>query len=50
MFLDFLTDQKENVFPMVQNGKGLSQMDLPPHMRHLQQGLVAKERDYGNLS
>ncbi|MBV8659429.1 MAG: biosynthetic-type acetolactate synthase large subunit [Burkholderiales bacterium] len=50
VFLDFLTDQKENVFPMVQNGRGLNQMDLPPHMRNLQQGAVAKERDYGNLS
>ena len=50
VFLDFLTDQKENVFPMVQNGRGLNQMDLPPHMKNLQQGVVAKERDYGNLS
>jgi acetolactate synthase-1/2/3 large subunit len=50
VFLDFLTDQKENVFPMVQNGKGLNQMDLPPHMRSLQHSPVAKERDYGNLS
>ena len=29
VFLDFLTDQKANVFPMVGNGKGLNQMDLP---------------------
>lgn len=50
VFMDFITDQKENVFPMVQNGKGLSQMDLPPHMKNLQAGAVAKERDYGNLS
>jgi len=50
VFMDFITDQTENVFPMVQNNRGLSQMDLPPHMRHLQQGTVAKERDYGNLS
>lgn len=28
VFLDFLTDQKENVFPMVPNGKGLSEMIL----------------------
>ena len=26
--LDFLTDQTENVFPMVPNGKGLSEMIL----------------------
>ncbi|MBB5018382.1 acetolactate synthase-1/2/3 large subunit [Chitinivorax tropicus] len=50
VFMDFLTDQTENVFPMVQNGKGLNQMDLPPHMRNLQQVAATKERDYGNLS
>jgi acetolactate synthase-1/2/3 large subunit len=50
VFMDFITDQAENVFPMVQNGKGLNQMDLPPHMRNLQTSPVAKERDYGNLS
>ncbi|WP_137938248.1 biosynthetic-type acetolactate synthase large subunit [Chitinivorax sp. B] len=50
VFMDFLTDQTENVFPMVQNGKGLNQMDLPPHMRNLQQVASSKERDYGNLS
>jgi acetolactate synthase-1/2/3 large subunit len=26
--MDFITDQKENVFPMIQNGKGLSEMIL----------------------
>ncbi|MEW9897023.1 biosynthetic-type acetolactate synthase large subunit [Chitinivorax sp. PXF-14] len=50
VFMDFLTDQSENVFPMVQNGKGLNQMDLPAHMRNLQQVATSKERDYGNLS
>lgn len=33
VFLDFVTDQSQNVFPMVENGKGLSQMALPAHMR-----------------
>jgi acetolactate synthase-1/2/3 large subunit len=28
VFMDFLTDQTENVFPMVPNGKGLSEMIL----------------------
>ncbi|WP_137719894.1 acetolactate synthase 3 catalytic subunit [Methylobacillus flagellatus] len=28
VFMDFLTDQSENVFPMVPNGKGLSEMIL----------------------
>jgi acetolactate synthase I/II/III large subunit len=28
VFLDFLTDQKENVFPMVPGGKGISEMIL----------------------
>lgn len=33
VFLDFLTDKKQNVLPMVGNGKGLNEMVLPPHMR-----------------
>jgi acetolactate synthase-1/2/3 large subunit len=28
VFLDFIVDQKENVFPMVQGGKGLTEMIL----------------------
>jgi acetolactate synthase-1/2/3 large subunit len=28
VFMNFMTDQKENVFPMVPNGKGLSEMIL----------------------
>jgi len=28
VFMDFITDQKENVFPMIENGKGLSEMIL----------------------
>jgi acetolactate synthase-1/2/3 large subunit len=28
VFMDFITDQSENVFPMVPNGKGLSEMIL----------------------
>jgi len=47
VFLDFLTDQSENVFPMVGNGKGLDEMDLPPHMREAQ--TPESDRDYGNL-
>lgn len=47
VFLDFVTDQTENVFPMVSAGKGLDQMDLPKHMRGNQ---LPGERDYGNLS
>ncbi|TIC81222.1 biosynthetic-type acetolactate synthase large subunit [Crenobacter intestini] len=47
VFMDFRTDQSENVFPMVGNGKGLDQMDLPPHMR--EQDGEAADRDYGNL-
>ncbi|MBE9608419.1 biosynthetic-type acetolactate synthase large subunit [Chitinilyticum piscinae] len=49
VFLDFITDQKANVFPMVQNGKGLNQMDLPDHMRGMQQVPFENNRDYGNL-
>ena len=28
VFMDFMTDQSENVFPMIANGKGLSEMLL----------------------
>ncbi len=33
VFMDFITDRAQNVFPMVGNGKGLDEMVLPPHMR-----------------
>ncbi|ULJ68421.1 biosynthetic-type acetolactate synthase large subunit [Wielerella bovis] len=33
VFMDFVTDRKQNVFPMVGNGKGLDEMVLPIHMR-----------------
>lgn len=49
VFLDFRTDQSENVFPMIQNGKGLDQMDLPAHMRAVQQVPFENNRDYGNM-
>ncbi|BCL76472.1 acetolactate synthase [Jeongeupia sp. HS-3] len=50
VFIDFRTDQTENVFPMIQNGRGLNQMDLPPHMRGMQQVPFDNNRDYGNLA
>jgi acetolactate synthase I/II/III large subunit len=28
VFMDFITDQTENVFPMIPAGKGLSEMTL----------------------
>jgi acetolactate synthase-1/2/3 large subunit len=28
VFMDFITDQAENVFPMVENGRGISEMIL----------------------
>ncbi|HSC79341.1 MAG TPA: biosynthetic-type acetolactate synthase large subunit [Chitinolyticbacter sp.] len=49
VFIDFRTDPSENVFPMIQNGRGLNQMDLPEHMRGLQQTPFENNRDYGNL-
>lgn len=33
VFLDFIVDRKQNVLPMVGNGKGLNEMLLPLHMR-----------------
>ena len=46
VFLDFMTDRTSNVYPMVGNGTGLDEMELPPHMRH---NGGDGERDYGNL-
>ena len=33
VFMDFVTDRKQNVFPMVGAGKGWDEMVLPQHMR-----------------
>lgn len=33
VFMDFITDSKQNVYPMVGNGKALDEMVLPLHMR-----------------
>ncbi|MBM5572505.1 MULTISPECIES: biosynthetic-type acetolactate synthase large subunit [Deefgea] len=49
VFMDFITNPKANVFPMIQNGKGLNQMDLPPHMQSMQLVPFENNRDYGNL-
>ena len=49
VFMDFLTNPKANVFPMIQNGRGLNQMDLPPHMQSMQLTPFENNRDYGNL-
>ena len=49
VFLDFITDKKQNVFPMVGNGKGLDEMVLPPHMRETPKDSDVndvKDRDY----
>ena len=53
VFLDFITDRKQNVFPMVGNGKGLSEMVLPPHMRETQADSDVNDvndRDYDTRS
>ncbi|WP_373741625.1 biosynthetic-type acetolactate synthase large subunit [Neisseria sp.] len=53
VFLDFLTDKKQNVFPMVGNGKGLDEMVLPLHMREKPQDSDVndvKDRDYDTRS
>ena len=49
VFLDFLTDQKANVFPMVGKWQG-PEPDGSPHMRDLQLGVPPYDRDCGNLS
>ena len=53
VFMDFITSQEQNVYPMVGNGKGLDEMLLPPHMRHsVQDGEVfnAKNKHYDTRS
>ncbi|KPN73246.1 biosynthetic-type acetolactate synthase large subunit [Neisseria sp. 74A18] len=53
VFLDFITDKKQNVFPMVGNGKGLDEMVLPPHMRETPMDSDVndvKDRDYDTRS
>ncbi len=35
VFLDFVTDQKENVYPMIAAGKGQNEMHLAPESREL---------------
>jgi len=32
VFMDFITDPTENVYPMIEAGKGHHEMTLPPHM------------------
>lgn len=32
VFLDFITDPRQTVFPMIAAGKGLDEMFLPTHM------------------
>ena len=34
VFMDFITDQDENVFPMIANGKGLSEMIMGKDNKH----------------
>lgn len=53
VFLDFITDKKQNVYPMVGNGKGLDEMVLPPHMRESKADSDVNEvtdRDYDTRS
>ncbi len=37
VFIDFIVESESNVFPMIQNGKGLNEMDLPAHMKGVSQ-------------
>lgn len=48
VFMDFYTDRNQNVYPMVGNGKGLDEMELPPHMSGKKEE-DSRSRDYGNL-
>ncbi|MBP6346243.1 biosynthetic-type acetolactate synthase large subunit [Neisseriaceae bacterium CLB008] len=50
VFMDFITDKKQNVFPMVGNGKGLDEMVLPPHMVQDAERYEADFREYDTRS
>ncbi|MBP6115084.1 MAG: biosynthetic-type acetolactate synthase large subunit [Neisseriaceae bacterium] len=50
VFMDFITDKKQNVFPMVGNGKGLDEMVLPPHMVQEAERYEADFREYDTRS
>lgn len=53
VFLDFITDSKQNVYPMVGNGKGLDEMVLPLHMRETKADADVNDvndRDYDTRS
>jgi acetolactate synthase-1/2/3 large subunit len=43
VFMDFQTDQTENVFPMVQAGKGLSEMLLRSDVAAMNQAMLTGE-------
>ena len=50
VFMDFITDKKQNVFPMVGNGMGLDEMVLPPHMVQETTRYEADFREYDTRS
>lgn len=53
VFMDFITDKKQNVYPMVGNGKGLDEMLLPLHMRETRADADVNDvndRDYDTRS
>ena len=53
VFMDFVTDRKQNVYPMVGNGKGLDEMVLPLHMRETKADADVNDvndRDYDTRS
>lgn len=53
VFMDFITDRKQNVYPMVGNGKGLDEMVLPLHMREKKADFDVNDvndRDYDKRS
>lgn len=49
VFMDFITDRTQNVYPMVGNGKGLDEMVLPPHMDKIK-ATAANEREQNSRS
>jgi acetolactate synthase-1/2/3 large subunit len=45
VFMDFLTDQEENVYPMIAAGKGHHEMELSPHQKTLDNAFPGAGRE-----
>ena len=42
VFLDIITDQEANVYPMISNGKAHNEMDISPLQQKIQATMLAR--------